>query len=255
MFFFFSKILHFLVSPVTWIAGLFLFAVLSKNEIRKKRSLITGTILFFFFSSAFVFDEVMRAWEIPAVPYSELDSSYEAAIVLSGMISKDDQLDRLQFHRGADRLLQCVELYKKGIVKKIIVTGGSGDLNYPDHKESYYSQRFLRTLGIPDSVVIIEPESKNTYENALFTTPILEKNFPSGTKFLLITSAYHMRRGMACFKNEGINVQAYSADRYSGPRKFGFQHIFMPDADIFWQWDVLFHEMIGYVVYKGKGYI
>src|SRR5205085_10843120 len=100
----------------------------SKNPVRKKRSLVIAVVMLFFFSNSFLFDEAMRLWETPATKDSDLTSVYDAGIVLGGIISFDQVKDRLQFNRRNDRLIQAIMLYKKGIIKKIFFTGGSGSI-------------------------------------------------------------------------------------------------------------------------------
>src|SRR5258706_7873052 len=78
-------------------------------------------------------------------------------------------------------------------------------------------KKFLVEIGIPPEDIIIENKSNNTYENAIFTKEILQRDFPNG-RFLLFTAAFHMRRAVACFKKVGMEVTPYGTDRYSGPR-------------------------------------
>lgn len=254
MFFIFSKILAFVITPIVWIITLLLFSLFSKNEKKKKKALIVSVALLLFFSNNFIFDEIIRAWEVDAVSIESLDSTYEVGVVLGGLIKYDPQLDRLQFERGNDRLMQAIELYKKGIIKKILFTGGSGSILIPEAKEALFAQRFLLAIDIPQEDIIIETESRNTRENALFTKKILHKKYP-GTKILLFTSAFHMRRATGCFSKVGITSTPYSTDRLAGPRKFTFDHLFIPGTDAFTGWNTLIHEVTGYVVYKISGYI
>ncbi|MES2396024.1 MAG: ElyC/SanA/YdcF family protein, partial [Bacteroidota bacterium] len=72
--------------------------------------------------------------------------------------------------------------------------------------------------------------------------------------FLLITSAFHMRRSLGCFNKAGISVEPYSTDRYAGPRKYEFNHLFIPEPSIIYSWDILIHEIAGYITYKVVGY-
>ncbi|MFY9311075.1 MAG: YdcF family protein [Bacteroidia bacterium] len=199
-----------------------------------------------------MFDECSRLWEVPATPYKDL-KTYEAGIVLGGMSVYDPSLDRAQFFRGVDRLIQAVELYKNGVIKKIIFTGGSGRLLHPEMKEGNYINRYLLYMGVPESDFTIEAESKNTYENAVFTKQSLNEN--SKNDFLLITSSMHMRRSLGCFNKAGLNVQPYSTDRYAGPRKFEFDHLFIPEPSVLYDWTKLLHEMVGYITYKIAGYL
>jgi uncharacterized SAM-binding protein YcdF (DUF218 family) len=253
MFFIFSKILSFLFTPIIWIIALLLYSFFSRNEKRKKRTLIISVVMLLLLSNSFLFDECMRLWEIPAVHSSELQSHYDAGIILSGVLSYDHSFDRLQFNRRNDRLMQAIELYETGRIKKLFFTGGSGSLVYRDKKESQMVKRFLTSIGIPESDIIIEDESNNTHENAQYSKIILMRNFNDG-KYLLITSAFHMRRAVACFNKQEILATPYSVDRYSGPRKFQFDHLIIPNAETLFNWDSLIHEIAGFLVYKMIGY-
>lgn len=252
MFFALSKLLAFLITPALWIIALLVISVFSKNEIRKKRCLYWGVGLLLFFSNGFIFSEFMRGWEIPASNLAGV-KKYEAGIVLGGMSTYDEKLDRPQFFRGADRLLQTVELYRKGVIGKIIFTGGSGSLLHPEMKEGRYLKRYMYYFNIPEKDFIIESESKNTKENAQFTKAILEQEHMTGD-FLLITSAFHMRRSMGCFKKAGMSTDPYSTDRYGGERKWEFDHIVIPNISALEGWSTLIHEVVGYVTYKLTGY-
>jgi len=215
--------------------------------------MISGTLLLLLFSNQFILEEVMRKWEIKATHYHELEN-HDVGIVLGGILFYDSKYDRIQFYRSNDRLLQALELYKRGKIKKILFVGGSGSITHPDIKEAPLVKRFLTELEIPVEDLLIETESKNTHENALLSKPILEQNFPDG-KYLLITSGSHMRRSIACFKNEGITVTPYSTDRIAGPRKYELDHLLVPESGTLANWNLLLHEWMGYLSYKIAGYL
>lgn len=252
MFFYASKILDFLITPIVWISLLLLFALFAKDKSRKRQSLILATLLLLLFSNSFILDEAMRKWEIPARSQESL-GTYDVGIVLGGVMFYDSELERLQFHRSVDRVLQAIDLYKKGYIKKILFTGGSGSITYQDLKEAPLIKAYLLLLGIPEKDIIIESASDNTHENAQFTKEILNNRFKEQS-YLLISSAFHMRRAVACFENEGIKVDVYSTDRYSGERKFMWDHAFIPNAETLQHWDTLIHEIVGYWVYRMAGY-
>lgn len=252
MFFILSKILSFIINPTTWITIFLLVAYFSKDDKRRKRYLLIGVFIFLFFSNGFLFNSFMSLWEIPATPYSEL-GTYEAGIVLGGMSVQDEKLDRAQFFRGVDRLIQAIDLYKRGVIKKIVFSGGSGRILHPEMKEGVYLKDYILKMGVSEKDLIIESESNNTYENAAFTKSLLEKEKISGD-LLLITSAFHMKRSIGCFKKQGITVKSFSTDRYSGPVKFEFDHLFIPDVSALTAWTNYIHEVVGFIVYKLKGY-
>ena len=76
-----------------------------------------------FFSNSFIADEFIRLWEVSLTDYSELiEKEYSAGIVLGGgMVSKDAKTGKITFRNNVDRILQTVDLYNKGIIKKIII--------------------------------------------------------------------------------------------------------------------------------------
>ncbi len=252
MFFIFSKLLTFLLQPLTWLFLLLLFATFSRSQVRKRKALIFMLALFYFFCNSFISNEFMHVWEVPALAEDNIPV-YDAGIVLSNVMSYDIKLHKYQYTSSSDRLLQAIQLYKKGKIKKIVFTGGSGSMIYRYAKEGMHVRNILLRAGVPPSDMFIESESNNTHENALFTRPILEKNVPKG-KYLLITSAYHMRRALACFEKVGVHVDPYSTDRMSGDRKFIFDYMFIPNTDALETWQIGIHEIIGFIIYKIAGY-
>ncbi len=254
MFFVLSKILMFLIQPVIWILAVFIYGLFTKNAKRKKRSFLAALIMLLFFSNSFILDEVMRSWEVDAVAWEKVDGVYDYGIVLGGMISYDKEYDRINFLRSSDRLMQTIELYNRGKIKKIFLSGGSGDLLDPDFKESLHIKKYLVRMGIPEEDILEESTSRNTHENAICSAEILLKN-NNNPRCLLITSAFHMRRALGCFENEGLIVDPFVTDRYAGPRKFEFSHLILPDIEAMGVWTLLIHEITGYVVYDISGYL
>ena len=253
MFFLLSKILAFLLTPIIWIIGLFIFSFITRNEKRKKRSRITVLALLLFFTNTAFYNTAMHLWEIPAVMDKDIKQTYDAGIVLGGVLNYDPTMDKIQFNKSNDRLMHAVDLYEKGRIRKIVFVGGSGSLLHPEFKEAEHIKKFLLTLGIPDSNIVIETESKNTHENAVNIKAILDKKIPNG-KFLLITSAFHMRRSLGCFQKAGMEVTPYSTDRMSGDWRWDLDFLLVPHTDILESWDVLLHEIMGEIMYKLAGY-
>lgn len=253
MFFYLSKLLMFLITPVLWIVFCLLFSLFSKKRKRKRIFLITALIILLFFSNGFILDEFMRAWEMPATKYENL-KKYDYGIVLSGLATYDTYYERLDFKQSADRLFQAVELYKRKYIRKIFITGGSGSILNDDFQESKHLKEYLIRIGIPEKDILIEVNSRNTNENAVETAKILlQKNKNAG--FLLITSAFHMRRALKCYDKVGIHADPYCTNRYAGPRKYVFDHMFIPDIGTLTLWTLLIHEIVGYLVYSIIGYV
>lgn len=49
-------------------------------------------------------------------------------IILGGMIDLESEDDNIIFSNTNDRLLNTIELFSKGFIKKILITGASGSL-------------------------------------------------------------------------------------------------------------------------------
>ncbi len=204
-----------------------------------------------FFSNPFVFYEFMRAWEPKAKFKSELKQSYDYGILLTGMITYDTKYERINFKSSSDRLWQTIDLYQEGYLKKIIIVGGSGEVFNQEFKESAILKDYLIKLGIPSEDILIETNSRNTYENAVETAKILKPN-ENKNSYLLISSAYHMKRSKACFKKQGFDVDIYVTDRYAGKRIFSLD-LFIPKSEILQNWTLLIHEVSGYIIYWISG--
>lgn len=193
-------------------------------------------------------------WEPVTPDYDLMATKYDGAIILGGVGNIDKRLEKINFGWGGDRIFQMLPYYHQGRIKKIIFTGGSGSIEFADHKEGFYVHKYLRSINIPDSNLVIESESKNTYENAIFTKKILDSLHVQGN-FLLVTSASHMPRALAVFEKAGYkNLTPYITNRFSGKRRFAPDHLLLPNPDALFSLQYLIHEWMGYIVYKIKGY-
>jgi len=254
MFFYASKILHFFISPATWGFSLLFLGLFIKNAKLKRKLYISAVVLLYIFSNSFILDEVFRIYEERNPEILNSQEQFDVAIILGGFTTYDDELQLEQFHSSIDRLLHGMQLYHTGRAKKIMLVGGSGSISKPEEKEGPILYRFLVKSGIPKNDIIVEPESKNTHENAVNSAEILNKKYPNGA-FVLITSGYHMPRAKRCFEKAGLTVTPYSVDQYASPRNYYLDHLLIPNAQTLAKWDMLFHEWFGYISYKIAGYI
>lgn len=254
MFFVLSKVLNFLTNPLIFVFGFLIASAWVKKTHLKKRFFWIAFSLLVFFSNEFIAHEAMRAWEGEASPYASINTVYDWGIVLTGVTANDRQpADRVYFTHGADRVLHAVQLYKKGIVKKILITGGSGALVTKNRPEADEILDVMVMAGVPVNDILIERDSRNTHESAVNTKTILEKE--SGNKYLLITSGFHMLRSEGCFKKAGLNVDTFRADFYTHPRYWTPDVLLVPRADAIGLWQKMFKEWAGIIAYRVAGYI
>jgi uncharacterized SAM-binding protein YcdF (DUF218 family) len=211
-------------------------------------------LLLFIFSNQYLSNRVMLWWEQPPIPMNEI-GVYDVGIVFSG-ITKGSKTpdDRVYFDGGADRITHTLQLYKEGKLKHIIVSGGLG---FQQRTMSVAAERlrsFLVMAGVPDSVITVEPDAVNTYENAVKSAEILKNNFPSG-KYLLITSSFHMKRSAMCLTKQGVDFDQFPAGFMTDRPTMNFDDLFVPRGGAISKWESLIKEWVGIVTYKVMGYI
>lgn len=253
MFFVLSKALLFLTSPFFWFSGTLLYYFFSKNDFLKRRLRIFLLIQFFFFSTSIPFRFFVSQWEIPGTRLENVQH-YELGVVLTGMVDYNKDIGEVSVRRGADRIWQTLNLYKMGKIDKILISGGSGYVIKKGLDEANQLKKTLVRWGVPESDIISESESRNTYENALFTKKKLNE-IGYKKRFLLITSALHMRRARACYEAQNLKFDTFTTDHYYVKSdEFTFDWL-MPSAGVLRDWDAFSKEMVGYVIYGLKGYL
>ena len=253
MFFFFSKLLAFLLNPLIWIIVAVVLYIFLKNENWKKIMAYTSIGLFLFFSNGMIIGGFIAAWEVEGKNVEEV-KNYDIGIVLSGMMEYNTDFDRLVVRRGADRIWQALTLYKKGKIKKILISGDSGYVLKEGLHEASQLRALLIEWGVPAKDILVEEKSRNTHENAALTSEYLKKNHPKA-KLLLITSGMHMRRARACFEHEGLKFDTFSTDHYHVSSGSFSPESLLPSSDAIHLWHNFNKEWVGYMVYWIAGYL
>ena len=254
MFFFLSKTLNYLAMPVVIICILLVASAIFKSAKWRKLTFRAGLFIILFSSNQFIANEFALMWEIPATRIEETPN-YEWAILLTGVTrSNIEPDDRVYFQRGADRVIHTVYLYKLGKVKKILVSGGDGNLILARRKEAEEIQESLILMGVNPADIVIEPNSRNTFESAIEVRRIVDSAGLKGP-FLLVTSAYHMRRSLACFKKASIDVVPFSTDFLTQKRKFTPDVLIIPRVEAIIIWNILIREWVGISAYWATGKI
>lgn len=253
MFFILSKVLDFFLSPLIWVILIFLMSILAKSPRLRKRFFYSGFIVLIIFSNPFLAGEAFRAWEGEPRPLSSV-GNYDTGILLTGVAFKRTSApDRVFFSKGADRVLHSIQLFKAGKIKKILITGGSSSLTKKEKGESSRLREVMLYCGVPDSVIHIEDKSRNTHESALYTKELTD-SLQTGSKLILITSAFHIPRSLGCFRKVGMKLDGFAVDYYTGDPALDLDD-FIPNLNAINLWSVLIHELVGYGVYKVMGYL
>jgi uncharacterized SAM-binding protein YcdF (DUF218 family) len=255
MFCFLSKTINFLAMPLVLVCLLWIASRFIRNTKWKKRLAVTGLSLLLLISNDFITNEVALLWEPAATPYNQMTKKYKLGILLTGVTRGNMQPDdRVYFQRGADRVTHTLQLYKLGIIEKILVSGGSGSLTERNRQEADEIADALKLMGVPENDLLIENQTRNTHESAVAVKAMLENSYKL-SDCLLITSAYHMPRSIACYKKAGWPCDTFTCDFLSRERRFTPDVLFVPRAECVTTWTTLTREWVGMIAYRVSGYI
>lgn len=152
-------------------------------------------------------------------PRAELPERVDGIIVLGGAVNPPLALERDEpsVNDAAERLLAFAELGRRYPDAKLVFTGGSGVLGGQEehHRETAAALGALRQAGLDTDRVLFESESRNTWENAVYSRRLV--NPAAGETWLLVTSAMHMPRSVGIFRQVAWPVLAHPVDYRTRP--------------------------------------
>jgi uncharacterized SAM-binding protein YcdF (DUF218 family) len=126
-------------------------------------------------------------------------------------------------NEAGERLLEGAILALRFPNAKVAFSGGDAGILYKSDSEAQGAADILTDLGVERGRLVLESNARDTYENAVFLRKELDRGgaFSEGTRWLLITSAYHMPRSIGAFREAGFDVEPWPVDyRTRGPEDF-----------------------------------
>lgn len=249
MFFYLSKILLFLIKPLIWVAFLLIGSILTKDDSKRKKRVIIGFILLYVLSNNFLVNEALLWYEDKGSKH--LDSTYEVGIVLGGFSKNDTALKRPVFYDANDRLMQAIKSFKQGKIKRIMISSGNSAVFSNSLKEADAVYSYLIDIGIPDSSLIIENQSRNTFENIVFSKSKLDSLGIKGN-ILIYSSAWHLPRVKLCLNNH-MDADLFATHFLANDKRdYTPVNLLVPSASALLNTELLFKEFVGYIFYLIK---
>lgn len=184
----------------------------------------------------------------PAAAYPVAD----AIVLLGGGMRgrRTGWLKRPELSFGGDRLWFAAQLYRAARAPWVIVAAG-GDPS-DGQIEADATAEFLEDLGVPASALLLDTQSHNTWENALYSQTLMREH---GLRtVLLVTSALHMPRALATFRKRGIDSIPAPAD-FVAPPEGPWPQRWLPNADALEASSRAFKEYIGLWAYRLCGLV
>jgi uncharacterized SAM-binding protein YcdF (DUF218 family) len=218
-------------------------------------------ILLLVCSNAWVAKSLVRSLEWQNIPAAQIPNA-EAIVVLGGA-TKSAIWPRptVDLSEPGDRVIYAAQLYRQKKAPIIVLSGGRIDWRGSGSSESADMATILISIGVPAEVIIQEPLSLNTYENAVNVRKILE--YRGIKKVLLITSAMHMPRSLKIFQRQGIDVIPAPTDflvsqgelqELTSTPKAAILNL-LPDTNNLNQFTNALKEYIGSFVYGLRGWL
>jgi uncharacterized SAM-binding protein YcdF (DUF218 family) len=104
-----------------------------------------------------------------------------------------------------ERINHAINLYKDGVVKTIIFTGGVGNSNEP--AEAIVGKNYAIAQQVKAADILTETQSRTTYQNLKNALEVA--NTHQLTKFLIVSDPLHMKR--AVLMARGLGMDAHSS--------------------------------------------
>lgn len=191
-------------------------------------------------------------------PYAGTDfarlPTADAVIMLGGTLSAStNDLFGVEWGGSVDRVITAAQVTRQ-TGTKVLVLGGGSPGRLPDRPESEWNRRWLETWPWSGAQILTLDSCRNTHDEAVRTKALADER--GWKRLLLVTSASHLRRAEALFRKQGLAVVCVPCDfRGLAALENRRGRALFPGVSGFEQLDSYLHEVIGWWVYKARGWI
>lgn len=156
----------------------------------------------------------------------------------SGNHVSSQALEYTRLYEGTRLYRQC-RASSPGAICRVLVTGGDPlGLGVP---EAVTMAAELEATGVEKADLVIEPASRNTFQNAKFSAPLIEAG--GFEQKVLVTSATHMTRAQLFFSHFGVHALSAPSNHLNALRTLSTA------SRNFFLLDVALHEYGGILQY------
>ncbi|MGI4728249.1 MAG: YdcF family protein [Janthinobacterium lividum] len=248
MYFILSKLLIYFLYPFSWIVVLLIISIFVKNRKYKHQTFIAAIVVLLLFSNEFLLKQVTGFWDAKPITLKP-NQTYSCALILGGYISEYNKTTGY-FNGASDRFIQAIKLKETNKTSHLLFTGGNASLTPDGFIEANWLKHELQPFRFADSTLLFEKQSRNTFENIRFSKQIIQARHLQ-PPYLLVTSAFHMRRALLVCKKAGLQVTPFPCE-FSASEKPVAVDQFIPSADALSGWNSYLKEIVGYIVTSFK---
>jgi len=187
--------------------------------------------------------------ERTSIPDPAAEGGIEFIVVLAGGHAADPSIPVtgwLTCH-SLLRLMEGVRIFRQHPGSKLVLSGCGAFDPVPEAQVMADVGRFL---GVDRRHIILESGSNDTKDQARLIRPIV-----GDRPFVLVTSAVHMRRSMALFRNQGMRPIPAPAGMTRDREPVVTPAWFFPNVDALQDSTAAVHEYLGLAWAKLKGQI
>ena len=215
MSFYLSKILWLILNPFNIFIFITLLSILLYFIKLSRFSLIIFLINFVFITfisflpiGSYLIYTIEKEYHSNINPPEKVDG----ILILGGATNPllYNEYDQISLNDSSERLVESVFIIKKFDKAKVIFSGGSGFLNRPGFDNAQVAKSFYKKIGIEIDKIIFEDNSRNTYENIIYSKKIANPKI--NENWLLITSASHMKRALLIADKNNWDLIPYAVD-------------------------------------------
>ena len=134
--------------------------------------------------------------------HSPTEPPFDVAVVLGAAVESDGRPSAALLRRVA----HGVSLYHAGRVRVLLMSGG---LVHHPPTEADLMRAAAIAAGVPEAAVMVEDRSRNTLENAVFSTEIIAAQ--GWQRIMVVTDHYHLPRSLYTFQRLGVVVVGAAA--------------------------------------------
>lgn len=209
------NVLSFPLKPVGACILLLGFAI--RNDLAKSKNLVLAALLILLLSSTPLFSNLLaQGAEQRAFTPQEAGTKTTSAIVLIGQGTTQPNIPprtQIQLTDTGDRILYTAQLYRESGNDPLVIVSAGPRPNLQGSKEQITEGNDIRKLliqmGVPESRIVVEPNSTDLRGSAEASEKILRERGLANQRVFVVNSAVNSSRTRQTFKDVGLtNVMA-----------------------------------------------
>lgn len=206
MFIFLSKFLPLFVYPIGLVCVLLFLSILFWKKRGFSKGLIISSLLIIIITgNRYIANTLARTLEWKYDTFSSAEDVDVIVVLGGGTEPMVEPRPMTEVNGAGDRVLYAAKLYQQYPNAMLLLSGGDIDfLAQSTGTPAKDMSEILLLMGIPESSIILQDQSQNTYEDALYSCELIKE--AGYENIVLVTSAMHMPRSVMLFEKQGCQV-------------------------------------------------